>query len=424
MSTQLLTPEMRSNFRHLYWDVIWFGVISGSTIAFLSVFAARLGASSFEVSLLTAGPAIVNLFFSLPLGRVLEQHPLTRATYRSSIYQRLGYLLMIPLPWLFSEYVQVWALILITLVMSIPGTLLAVGFNAVLADTIPPHWRGAVVGRRNALLSLTMTLSSLLCGQILDKLAFPQNYQIVFALGAASAFMSSYHIGKLKVAAEPIERVGRPLGDLARPGQGFGLRIAAGLRFLIRSEGGPLLRLDLLRNSFGKLLAVYFCFYTFQYMGLPIFPLYNVRVLNLSDGAISLGNALFYLLTMLVSLRLSSLSSRFGHRKLLVAGALLFGQYPLLLSLARDEGLFWLVSITGGAVWGILNGGIVNYLMERVPVDDRPAHMTLHNLVLNLGILMGSLAGPVLVEWTGFYTALQAVAGLRFLAGIFLLLWA
>jgi hypothetical protein len=74
----------------------------------------------------------------------------------------------------------------------------------------------------------------------------------------------------------------------------------------------------------------------------------------------------------------------------LAAGALLFGHYPLLLGLAQDATLYWVASVGGGLVWALLSGGLINRLMERVPEDDRPAHMTLHNLVLNLGILAGS----------------------------------
>jgi predicted MFS family arabinose efflux permease len=61
--------------------------------------------------------------------------------------------------------------------------------------------------------------------------------------------------------------------------------------------------------------------------------------------------------------------------------------------------------------------------MERVPEDDRPAHMALHNLALNLGILSGSALGPLLGNWIGLRETLLLAAGLRFLGGIALGLW-
>lgn len=438
------TAEQRNNFRNLYFDVAWFGVLSGSAISFLSVYAARLGASSFAIGLLSAGPAVINLLLTLPAGRWLEGRPIIRSSFVSSVWHRLGYVALVGLPWLMvaafqaeqtiqdgaslpgwlawltSGSAQIWGIIAITLAMSLPGTILAISFNAMFADVVPPEWRGHVVGRRNALIAITSTLTALLSGQILDRIIFPHNYQIVFILGAIGAMMSSFHLGRLRSLAAPPPRVGKPLGDLAQPGIARWLdsfRSAIGLRFLARSGGKPLLRLDLLRGPFGPLMAAYLVFYTFQFTSLPLFPLYSVRVLNLSDGAISLGNALFNVFIMLGSLRMSAVSRRFGNRRVLLWGMLLFGQYPVLLGLARDPTIYWIASVTGGLVWALLNVGLVNRLMERVPDDDRPAHMALHNLALNIGILVGSFLGPALGDWLGLRTALFISAGLRLLAG-------
>ena len=49
--------------------------------------------------------------------------------------------------------------------------------------------------------------------------------------------------------------------------------------------------------------------------------------------------------------------------------------------------------------------------------------MALHNRVLNLGILAGSLAGPLLGNVVGLQEAVLIAAGLRLLAGIFLKIW-
>ncbi len=68
--------------------------------------------------------------------------------------------------------------------MSLPGTTLAIGFNAMFAEVVPEEWRAEVVGKRNAILAVSMTVSTLLSGKLLDLFAFPLNYQIVFGLGA------------------------------------------------------------------------------------------------------------------------------------------------------------------------------------------------------------------------------------------------
>ena len=54
-------PEQRAlhqhNARQLYLDIMWFGLLAGSAQAFLSVYMTRIGASGFQVGLLTAAPA-------------------------------------------------------------------------------------------------------------------------------------------------------------------------------------------------------------------------------------------------------------------------------------------------------------------------------------------------------------------------------
>jgi MFS family permease len=395
--------NLRSNIRNLYFDIFWYGVLAGSTIAFLSVYATRIGATSLQLGLLTAGPAVANLIISLPTGRWLEQHSMIRVTFLSSIAFRAGYLPLVLLPWLLAAPGQVWTLELIVLLMALPGTILAISFNAMFAEVVPPDRRGYVVGWRNALVSISTVATSLLCGWLLDRIAFPLNYQIVFGLGALGAALSSYHLGRIRSSQTPAQPAAHP-PSRAQSSKAW-------------------LRFDLLRGPFRSLLAVYLLFYTFQYVPIPLFPLAMVRELRLSDGAISLGTALFNACVLLGSLRLGRMSERLGHRRVLMFGALLYCAYPLFIGLARNATLFWVASMTGGAAWALAGGALVNRLMERVPRDDLPAHMALHNIVLNLGMLGGSLIGPAFGNVLGLRHALLLSAGLRLMAGILLGLW-
>jgi MFS family permease len=420
------TPGLQSNVRHLYWDVVWYGLLGGSTLAFLTVYVTRLGASSLQIGWINAVPAVVNLLLTLPAGHWLNGRPLIWVTFSSSVGQRLGYICLIFLPWLFSNQVEVWGIILVTLLMSIPGTILAIAFNAVLADTVPPELRGRVVGRRNALIAISLSLTTLGCGVILDQFIFPLNYQIVFSIGGFGGLMSSYHLSRLQSTSEPPVRIWRLLGDWSQPGIAHWpetIRQFVGLRFLTRMSGRTLLRIDLLRGAYGQFMLAYLVLFTCQYFAIPLFPQYYVNTLQLTDGEISLGSAFFYSTMLLASLLLARVSAQYGHRWVLIGGALLLGQYPLLLGLARDARLYWFASLVGGVVFAFMNGGLINRLMERVPADDRPAHMAWYNMVLNLGILIGSLTGSITGDWLGLRTTLFLSAGFRVLAGLLLWLW-
>ena len=49
-------------------------------------------------------------------------------------------------------------MVLLSLALSLPGTVLNVAFNAMFAGVVPPEWRAHVIGRRSALSAISVTL--------------------------------------------------------------------------------------------------------------------------------------------------------------------------------------------------------------------------------------------------------------------------
>lgn len=391
-------------FNHLYWDIAWFGVLSGSSIAFLAVYAARLGASTLQVGLLGAMPAVVNLALAIPAGRWLERRSVHQGVFWTAVLYRIGYLLWIPLPWILNPSGEVWALIVLSLLMGIPGTALAVGFNALFAEAVPPEWRAHVAGIRNVMLSVVYVITSLVSGFILEHVPFPTGYQIVFTLGFIGAAMSTYHLYFVR-PVEPATPPSHPAKPATPP--------APGLRRALRT--------DIWRGPFGRTLLVLLGFHLAQYAAVPIFPIYFVRQLHLSDDAIGIGTALFYLTVLLGSTQLTRISHRWGHKKVTGVGAALMAVYPILLTFARDASLYWVTSFIGGFIWAMVGGALANYLLEKVPSDDRPAHLAWYNIVLNAAILAGSLGGPAIAEQIGLVNMLLLAGMLRLLAGLAIL---
>ena len=76
----------------------------------------------------------------------------------------------------------------------------------------------------------------------------------------------------------------------------------------------------------------------------------------------------------------------------------------------------------GGLNYGLLIGSYANYLLEEIPIQDRPAHLAWYNVILNTSILIGALTGPLISNAIGG-TALLVIALLRFLSGLAILKW-
>jgi MFS family permease len=404
--------EYRHNFIHLYFDIAWFGILSGSAINFLNVYAARLGASGFQIGLLGAMPAMVSLFLSIPTGNWLQNRPVDKAVFWTAVLSRLGYFLWIPLPWIFGNQGQIWALTVITLVMGIPMCGLSVGFNTLFASAVPAEWRASVMGIRNVLQSLTYIISSLGTGYLLNHLRFPLGYQVIFGIGFLSAAMSTFHLFFVRPHTQPSEtgsltpKTEPTLVDKNHP-----------------TNWHATLRLDIWRTPFRNILLVFLGFHMAQYLALPLFTLFTVNVMHLTDANIGVGKALFYVTVLLGSTQLSRLEHRVGHHKLTGWGVIGMSIYPIAMGFSHTAIHYYLLSIAGGFAWALVAGAYANYLLEHIPHDDRPSHLAWYNIILNAAVLIGSLAGPFLAGYIGIGIALIAFGALRLLAGVAILKW-
>ena len=406
-----IPKQYHSNFLHLYFDIAWFGVLSGSAINFLNIYATRLGATGLQIGLIAAMSAVVNLFLAIPAGRWIERRHTGRAVFWSSIFFRVGYLLWIPLPWLFDEQGQIWALIVLTFFMAIPLTPLGVGFNARFAEAVPDRHRAPVARMRNITFAIAYMTTSFISGYILEHVAFPSGYQIIFGIGAFGAAMSSLHIYFVKpLQAESPATLSAPQLDSAKGTSSPRSFISA-------------LRLDVWSTPFRNVLLALLAFHLTHFLTNPIYPLYNVRVLQLNDDNIGTGTALYYLTMLIGSFRFTRIAHRLGHKKVTGVGVAGMAIYPFLLAFAHQVWHYYAISLLGGFTWSLVNGAYANYMLERIPPTDRPSHLAWYTIILNFSILASSLIGPLVADQIGLAAALILFAALRLLAGLGILRW-
>ena len=409
--------ELRSTFRHLYFDIGWLGVLSGSAVNFLNVYATRLGASAYQIGLVGAAAAFISLIFALPAGRWIDHSRNKQLVFWASVIYRIGFLFYIPLPLLFNAQGQIWVLIVISLLMGIPLVGLSVGFSALFAEAVPFELRAHVAGTRNIVLSVMFMITSLVSGFLLDHVIFPLNYQIVFLIGFLGAMMSSYHLFFIR----PIDAITSNSTNLNSTNQLQGLIDQSDKIF--QKAWKKVIRLDILTTKFRTILFVMMIFHIAQYLALPVFPLFFVRYLKLSDQNLGIGTALFYLAVLIGSTQLSRLVNNLGHKDVTGWGVIGMAIYPGLLAFSDQVWQFYIISILGGLAWALAGGASTNYVIERCPENDRPAHLAWYNIILNTGILIWSILGPVIAENFSLPTALILFSLARGLAGYEILKW-
>lgn len=409
---QGVPDELRTSFIHLYMDIFWFGVLNGSAMSFITVYVARIGGTGTDIGLLGALPAIATLIFVLPAGTWLQKGDNDRKVVISSIVFRMFYLLWIPIPLLFINSVQIELLLMITFVMSIPGTVLQVGFNELFAEAVPVDWRGYVAGIRNATLAVISIVISLVCGKLLVSVAFPYNYQIVFGIGFIGAMLSSLHVwlairGKIIQPKIRTQEVRTEISDKV-------LSKTETLRRLFQRFDWPGLEEN---KHFYRVMLIMFTFHIAQYLSIPVMPVFWVNYLHLSDINISIGNSVFFSTVFLGSIQLARLNSRYGNKNVVAIGAMLMALYPGIMAFSTNAMMFYIASLAGGLAWALTGGLLVNYLLEKIPEKNRPPYLAIYNMIFFLAVLIGSLGGPLIGNLVGIPVALLIFGILRFVTG-------
>src|SRR5512140_120966 len=188
------------NFVNVQIDAV--GVALASAAApFLPVYLTHLGASPFQVSMLTAMPAVTGILLAIPLGRFLQQKRQVVPWFSAArllvilCYALTGLIsFVLPQDALPNAILAIWAL------ATIPQTVVAIGFTVVMNGVAGPNGRYELMTRRWSILGLTTSLTVIAIGELLDRIIFPLNYQVMFLALSLGGLISYYFSSHIKLA--------------------------------------------------------------------------------------------------------------------------------------------------------------------------------------------------------------------------------
>ena len=374
----------------------------GSTASFLTIYAARSGASSQQIGLLTGLPAVLTLIFSLPVGRFLNRIPAGRSTLFAALISRGLLLVYVFLPWVLPPTRQVEAILGLSLILAVPNTVIGISFSQFFVEAVPSEWRGMVVGTRNAIMSVVSFPVTLLCGWILAHLEYPSGYQWVFLIGFIGAIMTVFQIARVHPAPlSPSEPILSPFAS-------------AKVTWLPQIDGPA--------RAYIKVIGLLFLLNLTNNMVAPLIPNLLVQGLTLSDAMISIGTAMANILVFLVSLRIARLTRRTGNRKATAAGTVILALQTVCLAFAQDAGLYLVAAVSAGVASGILSAAQYNYHLDNLPPTQRSSWLSWNLLMGNAAVLLGALAGPYIAAWIGTSPALLMFSAFRLGIGLLILI--
>lgn len=397
-----ISPVQKRNFVNVQIDAIGIGLASAAA-PFLPVFLTRLGATNFQVGLLTSMPALTGLVLALFVGRFLQSRARIVPWFSTarllviSSYATTGLItLFIPASQRVSAVLLIWA------VATLPQTILAVSFSVVMNAVAGPKHRYELMSRRWSILGLTTAVTVMIVGKILDIIHFPLNYQLVFiglSIGGLVSYYFSSHID-LPARIPPPSKPGIPLSERFRD-----------YRQLILREG-----------DFVRFVIQRFVFLSGTMLSVPLFPLYYVREVNASNawiGVINTSQAAVLLIGYFVWTRTSRLR---GSRFVLLWTTFGLSFYPAMVaSTHRVE----FIAIYAGLA-AIFQAGLdlvfFDELMRTVPEDYSAVFVSLAQSFQHLSAVFAPLLGTWLAGHIGIGGGLLVSAGLR-LAGFALFAW-
>ncbi len=384
----------------------------GATATFLNIYASRCGATPQQIGLLTAVPALIALFISLPLGQWLRRFPAQPVTVWAAFASRILFVFYPFLPQFFPINQQFGAILVLAALIAIPSTVINISFYQFFMEAVPSDWRGTVVGARSAIGSIISLIITLLCGQILTRLAFPLGYQVVFGIGFAGAILTVYQLAHIhpidpRLAGASLLEESTPAIPAPAP--------AHEKRFfpIIARQG----------RNYLRVIGLLFLFNLINSMAAPLIPNLLVHRLSLSDELISFGASTSTLVVLLISLLSARITRRTGNRRGTSIGFGLASSQTIALALAQSAGLYLVSAVLGGVAGGLINVAQYNYHLDNVPTSDRSSWLSMNVLLGSIALLSGALGGPLIAGVLGTPHALILFGGLELAVGLGILKW-
>jgi MFS family permease len=389
-----LSEQTKHNFRNVQVDAIGVGLANAAS-PFLPVFLTHLNATSFQVGLLSSMPAMTGILLAIPLGRFLQkQANIVKWFSLARLVVIASYAITGVVSFLVPEQYLVNSILLIWAIATLPQSIVSITFSVVMNAVAGPDRRFELMSRRWSTMGVTTSLTVLAIGQLLDRVIFPLNYQLMFigmSIGALISYYYSSHIVLEPTMPPPLE-VGKS----------------------IRSRLAEMKNLVWKEKPFISFMTKRFIFMAGVNMSAPLIPLYLVRVAHATDGWISVINMSQTAILIVAYFYWTRHSRKYGSRSVLVWATFGLSLYPALIATTVVP---WQIAIFAG-IAGIFSAGIdlifFDELMKTVPIQYSAIFVSVAQMVQFLAAIVAPMLGTFIADSFSLQTGLIIATVIRF----------
>ncbi len=342
---RILPADVRRNFLLDATAAILVGVFVAVTTTFVPVVARRLGASDFELSLVTAAPYAGNLSAFLAVRYFQGRRKLPYMVFCWTLAR--GLFLLMAVITTSVPFVVITVLFWIIVSLPVPG------YAEVIRQIYPDAYRGRAMAYVRIGMTACIIVATPLAGQLLDLVG----YQWVFPVAALFGVASSLVFGRIRLV--------EGLADQSRTFRG--------IFSVLRSD-----------RAFRGLQIAFFVYGFGNLMLAPLLPIFLVDELRLNYtevGLLGLVNSIFWMLGYVVFGR--AVDRRGAYWTLQVSFLMTFVM-PVSLVLASDMGLVAVAYVFSGLATAGIDLGWLTAIIALADRDRVGDYAALHSFLVGI----------------------------------------
>lgn len=362
-----IPSEIRRSYNTDFLSGIFSGLSLGLTAPFFAVIGRRIGATPTQIAFMTAAP-FVSAFFALYWAHLAERTTKKRHIFYAGMFSRaflFGMLFIFaPLPF-----------VVIVFISQFLTSLIIPAYAGMMNEIYPDEHRGKAMGYVRVGALCAMMIATYFGGRWLDAGSFV--YRWVFPLGAIFGMAASYTFWKIEVAEK------RAAPSEARFDIAGAWRIFKGNSFYRKFE------LSYFIFGFGNLMSI------------PIYPLFAVDVLKLSNFTVGKLAAFSSIMSMVGMIFWGRQIDKKGPFRLMGRNLLLIALIPALYCISRDVSTLYIANFFLGISFAGLELLMIATIIGISQRTNVPRYMACHTTLMGIRGSIAPFAGIALAHVIG-----------------------
>ncbi|MBE3582640.1 MAG: MFS transporter [Limnochordaceae bacterium] len=381
------------------------------SVSFYAIYAQRLGASTTQIALLTALPAVVMALAFLPAAAWLEKTFQKRrliAVVLAITRVLVATLALVPI---FPPVVASWLVVAIVALDALPGAVITVGWQSYMGEIFPSNLRAQLFAVRNWWMGWSGMIAVLVAGVAIDALPFPLGYQLTFIASALAGLVETYFFYALREPASTTQQRASP--KRTRAAVGPETFAPSRLASRLRSVKGEWERLRQ-NPAYARFLVAVFLFHVGWMALWPVFTVYKLETLHANNTWMSISVVTSSLGSIFTYRWWSCRSSDRGNHWVIAVTALALTAVPAAwVAFARTLTVAALLDGLGGIVVGGFNLAVFNSVLDLADANRRATDIAYFNILVQMAGFLSPLAGMYLYNRWGFAAAMLTFATVR-----------